>query len=174
MKAIRTYVTGLHRVADDLELAYTLLVASIESLAQDFDGHEGSWNDFDETKRKKIDQALADADVATADRVRAALVEIEHLALSRRFRDFAYLREQGRVGACMGLSKSRTDSCDCSFHVWCWTVVDKRARSSSTRHCEVRKLIGDNSIQTVRGELTGRRGSLRHNLVCGGSSRSKP
>jgi len=55
----------------------------------------------------------------------------------------------------MGLSKSRTDSCDCSFHVWCWTVVDKRARSSSTRHCEVRKLIGDNSIQTVRGELTG-------------------
>ena len=30
MRAIRTYMTGLHRVADDLELAYTLLVASIE------------------------------------------------------------------------------------------------------------------------------------------------
>jgi hypothetical protein len=32
MQAIRTYVTGLHRIADDLELAYTLLIASIETL----------------------------------------------------------------------------------------------------------------------------------------------
>ena len=38
----------------------------------------------------------------------------------------------------MGLSKSRTDSCGCSFHARCWTVVDKWVRSSSTRHCEVR------------------------------------
>jgi hypothetical protein len=106
MQAIRTYVTGLHRVADDLELAYTLLVASIESLAQDFDGHEGQWADYEESKRHRIDVALAEADEVTAERVRAALVKIEHLALSRRFRDFALdhmprciLREAGRVGA---------------------------------------------------------------------------
>ena len=37
MRAIRSYVTGLHRLADDYELAYTLLVVSIESLAQEFD-----------------------------------------------------------------------------------------------------------------------------------------
>jgi hypothetical protein len=105
MKAIRTYVTGLHRIADDLELAYTLLVASIESLSQDFDGHEGSWNDYESSKRKRIDDALKDADATTAHRVRAALVKIEHLALSRRFRDFAldhispaYFRETGLVG----------------------------------------------------------------------------
>src|SRR5487761_1702431 len=85
MKAIRTYVTGLHRIADD---------------------HEGAWNDFEESKRRKIDKALSDADGTTAERVRSAIVEIEHLALSRRFRDFAlkhispaYFREAGRVGA---------------------------------------------------------------------------
>jgi hypothetical protein len=106
MRAIRTYVTGLHRIADDLELAYTLLVASIESLAQDFDGQEGQWNDYEESKRRRIDMALAEADEATAEQVRAALVKIEHLALSRRFRDFALdhmprdvLHEVGRVGA---------------------------------------------------------------------------
>ena len=33
MRAIRTYVVGLHRIADDLELAYVLLVASLESLS---------------------------------------------------------------------------------------------------------------------------------------------
>lgn len=38
MRALRTYVNAMHRVADDLELAYTLLVASVEYLAQDFDG----------------------------------------------------------------------------------------------------------------------------------------
>ncbi|MBJ7301589.1 hypothetical protein JHC44_14185, partial [Marinobacter salarius] len=42
MRAIKTYVTGMHRISDDLELAYTLLVASVESLAQDFDEHEAT------------------------------------------------------------------------------------------------------------------------------------
>lgn len=106
MRAIRTYVTGLHRVTDDLELAYTLLVASIESLAQDFDGHVGQWGDYEEARRRRIDDALSASDPDTAERVRAAVVENEHLALSRRFRDFAldhlpasFFREPGRPGA---------------------------------------------------------------------------
>ena len=89
MRAIRTYMTGLHRVADDLELAYTLLVASIKSLAQSFEGSQGQWADYEESKRRRIDRALADAEAETAHRVRAAIIEIEHLALGRRFRDFA-------------------------------------------------------------------------------------
>ena len=88
MRAIRTYVNGLHRVADDLALAYTLLIASIESLAQDFDGHRGKWEDYDERKRKTIDKALACSDEKTVARVRNAVLENEHVALSRRFRDY--------------------------------------------------------------------------------------
>lgn len=88
MRAIRTYVTGLHRVADDLELAYMLLVASIESLAQGFDGHQAEWDDLDEGKRKSIDNALLDAPEDVCLRVRAAILEIEHVSLARRFRDF--------------------------------------------------------------------------------------
>ena len=101
MRAIRTYVTGLHRLADDLELAYTLLVASIESLAQKFDGHRAEWEDYDETKRQAIDKALASADKETAEGVRKALLEIEHVLLAQRFRDFtiehlqpSYFREE--------------------------------------------------------------------------------
>ena len=106
MRAMRTYVTGLHRVADDLELAYAMLVASVESLAQDFDGHLGRWSDYAESKRGKIDAALEGADADVATRVRAAIMEIEHVALARRFRDFALehvprgsLRHGGRPGA---------------------------------------------------------------------------
>jgi len=101
MRAIRTYVTGLHRLADDLELAYTLLVASIESLAQGFDGHRAGWADYEETKRRAIDEALANADNKTAEAVREAILNIEHVSLARRFRAFtlehlqpSYFREE--------------------------------------------------------------------------------
>jgi hypothetical protein len=106
MRAIRTYVTGLHRVADDLELAYTLLVASLESLAQDFDGHEAQWSDYDQARRHRIDKALAHADAETAGRVRGAILKGEHVALGRRFREFvlahlpdSHFLEGGRAGA---------------------------------------------------------------------------
>lgn len=88
MRALRTYVNGMHRIADDLELAYTLLVASVESLAQDFDGHESDWDSFDERKRKAVDEALSGADEVIAQRVREALLRVEHVALARRFREF--------------------------------------------------------------------------------------
>ena len=106
MRAIRTYVTGLHRVADDLELAYTLLIASLESLAQDFDGHQAQWSDYEQSRRHRIDKALVGADDLTARRVRDAILKGEHVALGRRFREFvlahlpdSYFLEGGRNGA---------------------------------------------------------------------------
>lgn len=89
MRALRTYVNGMYRIADDLELAYTLLVASVESLAQDFDEHQSDWESVDEHKRNVLDAALVGADPAVAQRVREALLEVEHVALARRFREFA-------------------------------------------------------------------------------------
>jgi len=89
MRAIRTYINGMHRIADDLELAYTLLVASVESLAQDFDGHESDWESYDERKRLAVDEALTGAEEEFAQRVRGALLRVEHTALARRFREFA-------------------------------------------------------------------------------------
>ena len=89
MRAIRTYVTGLHRLADDLELAYTLFVISIESLALNFDGKRAKWEDYEESKRHAIDQALTNAGCKTAKQIRNTLLEFEHVSLKRRFRDFA-------------------------------------------------------------------------------------
>ncbi|MGD9631672.1 MAG: hypothetical protein AB7U97_00065 [Pirellulales bacterium] len=89
MRAIRQFVIGSHRLADDLNLAYTLFVTSIESLAQGFDGHVAEWSDYDPRKRNKIDQALKDASDEVAAGVRDAVLSNEHVALARRFRDFA-------------------------------------------------------------------------------------
>ena len=106
MRAIRTYVTATHRICDDLELSYTLFVASIESLAQKFDGHQAQWCDYDESRRGRIDKALENADAKVSENVRSAILKNEHVALARRFRDFSLsnmpqsiLREPGRSGA---------------------------------------------------------------------------
>ncbi len=88
MRAIRTYVTGMHRVADDLELAYTLMVAAVESLAQDFDRHEATWGDVDAKRRTRVDRALSQASDETAEGVRNAILATEQTSLARRFREF--------------------------------------------------------------------------------------
>lgn len=88
IRAIRRYVTGLHRITDDLDLAYALLVASIESLAQGFDAFEPSWEDFDRNKREALDKVLSKASADVSEGVRAVLLTHEHHALSRRYREF--------------------------------------------------------------------------------------
>ena len=88
MRAIRRYVTGAHRIADDVNLAYALFVMAIESLAQEFDGHVTVWSDYDHTKRARIDTALSAATDDITEKVRQAVLQNEHVALSRRFRSF--------------------------------------------------------------------------------------
>ncbi|MGH8051236.1 MAG: hypothetical protein ACREPB_11305, partial [Arenimonas sp.] len=70
MRAIRTYVTGMHRMVDDLGLAYTLMISAVEGLAQDFDGYESTWQDVDERKRRAIDQSLNECSAQVSDGVR--------------------------------------------------------------------------------------------------------
>ncbi len=104
MRAIRTFVTGLHRMRDDLALAYTLFVSAVESLAQEFDGYSTHWHDIDERKRKVVDKALARASARTRDGVREAILSTEHVSLARRYRAFVlkhvggdYFRASGLV-----------------------------------------------------------------------------
>ena len=89
MRAIRQYITGLHRIADNLSLAYTQLVMSVESLALEFEGHVAEWSDYEHRKRERIDTALQHASTETVQKVREAVLANEHVAVSRRFRDFA-------------------------------------------------------------------------------------
>lgn len=89
MQAIRTFMSGLERLADDIGAAYTLMVSSIESLAQGFDGHVATWDQYDQAKRASVDAALEGADPEMAGRVRDAILAHEHQAATRRFREFA-------------------------------------------------------------------------------------
>lgn len=88
IEAIRTYVTAVHRMSEDLNLSYTLLVMSIESLAQKFDGYVTRWDDLDVKKRNGIDEALRGVGESEADAVRKAVLEHEHLQMGQRFAKF--------------------------------------------------------------------------------------
>ena len=89
MRAIRRYVVGAHRISDDVNLAYALFVMSMESLAQNFDGFEPTWDDYDQEKRRRIDEALGETSESTVDKVHTAVLANEHVAIARRFREFA-------------------------------------------------------------------------------------
>lgn len=88
MRGIRTYVSGVHRLRDDLGIAYTLMVSAIEALAQGFDQYETTWDDVDERKRGPVDAALKRASGRTAAGVRDAIASAEHPSLGRRYRAF--------------------------------------------------------------------------------------
>lgn len=89
MQAMRTLIAGLHQISENLGQAYTMMVSSVESLAQNFDGFVPTWSDLDGRKRVPIDSALAGLDAAVADGVREAILSHEHVALGRRYRAFA-------------------------------------------------------------------------------------
>lgn len=88
IKAIRSYVAAVHRMSDDLDLAYTLLVMSIESLTQDFDCYQIVCEDIPPEKRGPVDSALLNLEDADAQAVRRAILKTEHLRLGHRFSKF--------------------------------------------------------------------------------------
>ena len=94
MRAIRTYVSGMHRLHDDLDVAYTLFVASIESLSAGFEAFEPRWSDYQHDKRRKIEAALVSADPDTARKVKDAVLENDKASSGRRFREFALAQVQ--------------------------------------------------------------------------------
>lgn len=88
LKAIRSYVAAVHRMSDDLDLAYALLVMSIESLTQDFDDYVVAWEDMPDEKRKPIDKALEGLEAPDAQAIRDSILSTEHLRLGHRFSKF--------------------------------------------------------------------------------------
>lgn len=92
MRSIRSIVDATLLVADDPGLAYTLFVASLESLAQLAIPAQAlhGWDTYDGKRRKVVDAAVESANLseAQAAAIRLAVMEIDQLSLRRRFIDF--------------------------------------------------------------------------------------
>ncbi len=92
MRSIRSVVDASLLVSDDPGLAYTLFVSSLESLAQLAIPVEEvrGWDTYDSKRRKVFDAAVVEAGLSPeqAEKLRAAVIEIDQLSLRRRFIEF--------------------------------------------------------------------------------------
>lgn len=85
IRALRQVTDATLLVDEDPALAYTLIVAALESLSQAIELPAATWEEYDEPKRRRIDAAVEKLDSAARDQVRAAVLANEHHGLQRRF-----------------------------------------------------------------------------------------
>lgn len=88
MKVLRQYQDAAYTINSNLELSYTMFVASIESLAQKFDGFESEWSDCPEKMVKKFDILFEELPEDKAESIKSILIEETHNKLARRFEAF--------------------------------------------------------------------------------------
>ena len=88
MKCLAAYHASFSVFSRDISLAYSILVYALETLSSNFDEYTTSWDDYEQSIRKKLDAQLDKVDNDVAEEIKSILVSKEHLKLSRRFCQF--------------------------------------------------------------------------------------
>lgn len=88
--SITAFINALESIDYNLELSYSLMVFSIESLCQKFDKFENKWVDYPGDVRDKIDKLNKEYNVPNdySINLQNILLEKEHLKLKNRFIEF--------------------------------------------------------------------------------------
>lgn len=128
MRAIKTYVVATHRLRDQLEASYALMVSSVEALVHEFDHYESTWEDIPSERRRAVDVALVGVDEERAARVRTAIVDSEHVTIGRRYREF--VKRHSQLQEWGGDDSSRTVSSTRAFEIDTALASAYRLRSS--------------------------------------------
>lgn len=88
MRAIRRVADAVTLASSDVSLSYTLFVAALESLSKDEPSPVVSWENYDGRKRKVIDAACEGLPEERAEKIRAAVLQVDMLSLRRKFQGF--------------------------------------------------------------------------------------
>lgn len=88
MACLRNFAHALQLVGHNIDLSYTLLVYSLESLSQEFDAYEPIWSDYRDEIRIPLEHILDGVPPDIAESIRATLLRNSNLKLQRRFTDF--------------------------------------------------------------------------------------
>lgn len=88
MKCLGNFSNSLQVVNYDMDLAYSMMVYSLESLAQDYDGYDPVWTDYDRSVAECLDKELLKIENDCANNIRNILLKSSHLKLQKRFVEF--------------------------------------------------------------------------------------
>lgn len=82
------FFDALEALGENFDLAYSMMVYVLEALSRSTDEPALLWNDYDPNQRVRLDRELSSVDDGTALRIRAILLDAQHLRLKKRFVDF--------------------------------------------------------------------------------------
>lgn len=85
VRACDTIRDAIVALSTSFELAYSMYVYAIESLAQSYHPYLPTWPDYDPKVKKSVDQFLAEKSVSEPDELRKILTESAHLKSKQRF-----------------------------------------------------------------------------------------
>lgn len=85
IEVIRQFYKVVLLVSVNLDLAYSTLVAGIESLATKYDSYETDWQDIDSNFRKDIEQILPRLSEEDSDLIKQAIINNTHSKLKQRY-----------------------------------------------------------------------------------------
>ncbi len=88
MTCMENFTNSLQIINYNLDLAYSMMVYSLEALSQSFDGYQPSWEDYDGSIAKRLEAELCKLDSTVADNIKQVLLQSSHLKLQKRFIDF--------------------------------------------------------------------------------------
>lgn len=88
ISALRTFCSALEAMDSNVDLAYSMLVYVLESLAQNYDGYTPVWEDYTELIRKPLDSLLKTVPDGTAAGIRETLLRDANLKSQVRFVNF--------------------------------------------------------------------------------------
>jgi hypothetical protein len=86
IRCLTNFYDALQALNSNLDLAYSMLVYSLEALSQNFDCYSPTWKDHPQSE--EMDKILLEIDQSSAEKIRALLIKEKHLKLTKRFVDF--------------------------------------------------------------------------------------
>lgn len=90
MNSINAFSQALQTLNYNLDLAYSLMIYSLESLSQKFDKFEPTWEDYNPSIKKNLDELFKKDNLkqSTIDSIKDILIKSSNLRLTTRFIEF--------------------------------------------------------------------------------------
>lgn len=88
ISCISAFDTALRVLDQDISLAYSIMIYSLETLSQSFDGYHATWADYDQNQRIKLEKCFEGLSPEQASEIKNILITDAHLKLSKRFVEF--------------------------------------------------------------------------------------
>lgn len=87
-RCLESFATSIQVLNKNIDLAYSMLVYSLESLSQTFDNYEPCWDDYYPEIKNSLDVHFSKLDIAVAKEMKSTLIKDRNFRLQDRFITF--------------------------------------------------------------------------------------